>query len=170
MTDATTNPARSARTQRVALGVVVGVVALDVITKIWAVSELADGPVHVFGDWGELVLSYNSGSAFSLFANFTPLLAVFSVVVAFWLWRVVRRTTDIVMAVALALILGGALGNLSDRLFRAPGFMRGWVVDFIRVGSWPVFNIADSAITVGVILLVIRVWKAPPAERDALGR
>jgi signal peptidase II len=57
--------------------------------------------------------------------------------------------------VALALVLGGALGNVSDRLFRAPGFLHGAVVDFIKVGSWPTFNVADSAITIGAVLLVV---------------
>jgi signal peptidase II len=78
---------------------------------------------------------------------------------------VLRRTTDTVLAVALALVLGGAVGNLIDRLARDPSFLHGRVVDFIRVGSWPIFNVADSAITIGVVLLAIRVWKAPPAPR-----
>lgn len=169
VTEPTSHPTRSRRGQVLALGVVLGVLVLDVATKVWAVHELSDGPIKVFGDWFELRLSYNSGSAFSFFSSLTPLLAAFSIVVAVWLWRVVRRTTDLVMVVALSLVLGGALGNLADRIFRAPGFMRGEVVDFVRVGSWPIFNVADSAIVVGVILLVVRIWKAPPAEREALG-
>lgn len=169
VSDPTADSSRETGVQRMALAIVVGVVALDVASKAWAVHRLPDGSIRLIGDWFELQLSFNSGSAFSLFTSFTPLLAVFSAVVAVWLWRVVRRTRDRVMVVALALVLGGALGNLIDRMFRAPGFLKGHVVDFIRVGSWPIFNVADAAITVGVILLVIRIWKAPAEEPETSG-
>ena len=83
--------------------------------------------------------------------------------------RTVRRTDDRVLLVGLALVLGGALGNLVDRFLRAPGFLRGHVVDFVSVGWWPVFNVADACITVGGVLLVIRtLWPArPSAERGS---
>jgi signal peptidase II len=153
------------RVRVVAIAVVVAVLAVDQATKAWAVHRLGSSSIKVFGNWFELRLSYNSGSAFSLFDNMTPLLAVVAAGVAIWLARVLRRTTDTVLAVALALVLGGAVGNLIDRLARDPSFLHGRVVDFIRVGSWPIFNVADSAITIGVVLLAIRVWKAPPAPR-----
>ncbi len=73
--------------------------------------------------------------------------------------RTTRRTADVVMAYSLALVLGGAVGNLVDRLVRSPGFLRGEVVDFIKVPNWPTFNVADCAITVGVILIAIRGWR-----------
>jgi signal peptidase II len=136
------------------VGIVALVVALDQATKAWAVNSLQNAPVSIIGTTVEFRLSRNTGSAFSLFQTLTPLLAVLAVVIALVLVRAVRRTDDRVVLVALALVLGGAFGNLADRLFRSPGWLRGAVVDFIHVGSWPTFNVADSAITIGAVLLV----------------
>jgi signal peptidase II len=85
-------------------------------------------------------------------------------VVAYFLVRTVRRTHDTLLVVALSLVLGGALGNLIDRIFRSPGFLRGAVVDFVHVGSFPTFNVADAAITVGAVLVV--VWALWGNEAD----
>ncbi|HKN39233.1 MAG TPA: signal peptidase II [Acidimicrobiia bacterium] len=142
------------------LAVAAAVVVLDQLTKVWAVSGLSDGPVRVVGSLLELRLTRNPGGAFSLLTNLTPVLAVLAVVMAVYIVRTTRRTADIVMAYSLALVLGGALGNLVDRLVRSPGFLRGEVIDFIKVPHWPTFNVADSAITVGVILIAIRGWKS----------
>jgi signal peptidase II len=150
-----------------ALAIVLGVVALDVLTKVWAVHELADGPVSIIGDTVDFRLARNTGGAFSLFQAFTPLLAVLAVVVAFFLVRAVRRADDTLLLVALSLVLGGALGNLIDRVFRAPGFMRGGVIDFVHLSEWPTFNVADSAVTIGAILLVIWAFRADRDERRA---
>ena len=122
---------------------------LDQLTKSWAVTALADGPKWVIGDTVEFELTRNGGSAFSRFQGITPILAVGAIIVTIVLVRVLRGTTDRVLVVGLTLVLGGALGNLMDRIFRAPGFMRGHVVDFVAVGWWPVFNVADSCITIG---------------------
>ena len=138
-----------------ATAIVVGVVVLDQLSKWWAVRELRDAPVNVIGDDIGFALVRNTGSAFSLFQAFTPLLAVVAIVVAVILVRTVRRTRDTVMVVGLSLVLGGALGNLIDRVFRSPGFLKGAVVDFVHVGDFPTFNVADSAITIGAILIVI---------------
>ena len=135
-------------------GIVVAVVALDQATKAWATSGLRDGPVSIIGHTVEFQLARNTGSAFSLFQTVTPLLAVLAVGLVAVLVRTLNRTEDLTVLVALALVLGGALGNVADRLFRAPGFLHGAVVDFIKVGSWPTFNVADSAITIGAVLLV----------------
>ncbi len=135
-------------------GIVVAVVALDQATKAWATTGLRDGPVSIVGSTVEFQLARNTGSAFSLFQTLTPLLAVLAVGLVAILVRTMNRTEDLTLLVALALVLGGALGNVSDRLFRAPGFLHGAVVDFIKVGSWPTFNVADSAITIGAVLLV----------------
>ncbi|MBM3672423.1 MAG: signal peptidase II [Actinobacteria bacterium] len=135
--------------------IVVGILAVDQLTKAWAVSELEDGPISIIGDDVELHLTYNSGGAFSLFRGFTPLLAVLAIVIAVVLVRSVRQTQDRWTLVALSLVLAGALGNLADRAFRPPSFLSGKVVDFVSVGSFPTFNVADSAITIGAILLVI---------------
>jgi signal peptidase II len=143
---------------RLAVAIVVAVVALDQASKAWAVAELASGPISVIGNDVELHLSRNSGGAFSLFRAFTPLLAVLAVVIAVVLVRATRQAQDRLTVVMLALVLGGALGNLSDRVFRAPGFLSGRVVDFVRVGSFPTFNVADSAITVGAVALIVTTF------------
>jgi len=139
----------------------VGIVAIDQLTKAWAVSALADGPKHVIGDFLLFDLSRNSGSAFSRFQGYTPVLAVLAIVIAVFVARAVRQATDRWMLVGLVLILGGALGNLVDRLLRSPGFLRGHVVDFVAVGRFPVFNFADSCITIGATVLIIRTLVAP---------
>ncbi len=148
---------RSTRTAWVAASVAAAIVVVDQVTKAWAVRALADGPVSVIGDSVQLRLSRNTGSAFSLFRGFTPLLALVAVVVVVFLVRAARSTRDLPSLAALALVLGGSVGNLVDRLVREPGFLRGAVVDFVDVGSWPVFNVADAAITTGAVLFVIVV-------------
>ncbi|MEW6476365.1 MAG: signal peptidase II [Actinomycetota bacterium] len=136
------------------------VVALDQLTKIWAVAALSDGPVEVIGTLLQFRLTRNPGGAFSLLTGLTPVLALLAVVMVIYIVRTTRRTADVVMAYSLGLVLGGAVGNLVDRMLRSPGFLRGEVVDFIKVPHWPTFNVADCAITVGVILIAIRGWRA----------
>jgi len=142
------------------MAVAAAVVVLDQLTKVWAVAALSDGPVRLVGSLLELRLTRNPGGAFSLLTNLTPVLAVLAVVMAAYIVRTTRRTADVVMAYSLALVLGGAVGNLVDRLVRSPGFLRGEVVDFIKIPHWPTFNIADSAITVGVFLIAVRGWRS----------
>lgn len=138
-----------------------GIVAvLDQATKAWAVAALSDGPVRLVGDVVQLRLTRNPGGAFSVLTGFTPLLAVLAAAMAVVIVRTTRRTADRAMAYSLALVLGGALGNLVDRLVRDPGFLRGEVVDFVKLSFWPTFNLADSAITVGVALVVLRGWRS----------
>jgi signal peptidase II len=147
-------------------GLVVGIVLLDQVTKAWVVASLTDGPLSIIGDRVELRLSRNPGGAFSILTGFTPLLAVLAAIVAIVLVRVAQRAKDPVMVVALSLVLGGALGNLADRLFRAPGFLRGEVVDFVRVGAFPSFNVADSAVTIGAVLLLLWGWRDRDERRE----
>jgi signal peptidase II len=80
--------------------------------------------------------------------------------------RAVQRARDAWTIAALTLVLGGALGNLSDRFFRSPGVLRGHVVDFVRVGWWPVFNVADSCVTIGAVILIVRSLFPPAAPAD----
>jgi len=157
---------RSGLTGWVIAGVLT-IVVLDQLTKSWAVRALADGPKSIIGSTVELNLTRNGGSAFSRFQGITPILATGAVIITIVLVRVLRGTTDRVLVIGLMLVLGGALGNLMDRIFRAPGFMRGHVIDFVAVGWWPVFNVADSCITIGGILLVLRSLRAPPTEAPA---
>jgi signal peptidase II len=140
---------------------VVGIVVADQLTKAWVVSHLADGPQQIIGDTVKLELARNSGSAFSRFRGSTPVLAVLAVVITIFIAREIKRATDRWMLVGLTLVLGGALGNLMDRFFRSPGFLRGHVVDFVSVGWWPLFNVADSCITIGAVVLIVRTLFAP---------
>lgn len=146
---------------RLAIVVVAAVVLLDQLTKAWVVAELSGHPLEIVGTDVELRLSRNTGSAFSLVTNAAPLLAAVAVVLSIALARAVRRTQDRWLLVALSLVLGGAIGNLGDRVFRAPGVLRGAVVDFVHVGLWPSFNVADSAITVGAVMLVVAAMRRP---------
>ena len=137
------------------------VVVIDQVTKS-VVEENLHRPVHVLGPFG-LALGYNSGSAFSLFTGNPVALAVIALVLVGAIAFAVLRTRRVAVAVALGLVLGGAVGNLSDRLFRGH---HGDVVDFVTLTHWPTFNVADSAITVGVVflclLLVLRPAPAGP--------
>jgi signal peptidase II len=157
-------PAATRRLLRVAF-TVFAIVVVDQLTKIWAVAALSDGPVSIIGDSVELNLTRNPGGAFGRFRGLTPLLALGAILVAVFLFRAVRRASDGWTVAALTLVLGGALGNLGDRFARSPGFLRGHVVDFVKVGWWPVFNVADSCITIGAVLLIVRSV-FPPAEPD----
>ncbi len=132
------------------------IVAVDQITKSWVVHALADGPKDLIGSTIALQLARNSGAAFSRFQGFTPVLAVGAIAIAVLLTRTLRRTTDTLTVIGLVMVLGGALGNLSDRMFRSPGVFRGEVVDFVKVGSFPLFNVADSCVTVGAVLIAVR--------------
>ena len=138
------------------------VVALDQATKTWALRALADGPVHVV--WTlRLNLSFNSGAAFGLGKGLAPFLVAAGVVTVVVLVGLGRTTgTTGAASVALGLVVGGAVGNLADRLFRDH---RGAVVDFIDLQWWPVFNVADAAITCGALLLVL-AGSRPPAGPD----
>jgi len=143
----------------------IAIVAIDQLTKAWAVSALAHGPKHLVGDLVVFDLARNSGSAFSRFQGYTPVLAVLAIVITVFLARSLRQATDLWTLVGLVLVLGGALGNLADRLARSPGFLRGNVVDFVAIGWWPVFNFADSCITIGAIILIVRTVFAPGPAR-----
>jgi signal peptidase II len=149
--------------RRVALLAAVAAAALaaDLVTKIVAVAALQHRePVRLAGGGLYLVLYRNSGAAFSLATGMTWLLTLVAAAVVVAIVRLARRLRSAGWAVGLGLILGGATGNLGDRLFRAPGPLRGHVVDFLSLfapdGSvWPVFNLADSAICVGAVLLML---------------
>jgi signal peptidase II len=131
------------------------VVIADQATKAWAVEALADGQIVIIEDWLNLRLVFNTGASFSFFAKggaVIALLVVAVVVMIFFALRDAGRRFD---AVALGLVLGGAIGNLIDRVFRADGFLDGAVVDFINVPFFATFNVADIAINVGVALLLV---------------
>ncbi len=131
----------------------------DQLTKAWALHALADGRTVDLLGGARLLLAYNTAGAFGLGGAAVPFLAVAALflVVA----MAASRTTleDPRLAAAVGLVLGGALGNLADRVFRGPGMLKGAVVDFVDLRVWPVFNLADSAITVGCLLLIWAGWR-----------
>jgi signal peptidase II len=145
------------------IGVAAVVVAADQLTKSWAVSRLSRGDIHVF--WKlDFNLQYNSGAAFSVAQGWAPIIGGIAIVVVCLLLVFARHADSVAISVALGLVVGGALGNLSDRVFRSH---HGGVVDFIDFHFWPTFNVADSCIVVGGILLAILLFRAAPAPAPA---
>lgn len=129
--------------------------AVDQATKSWAVARLSrDRMIHVVGSL-RFNLSYNSGMAFGTGKGFGPVLGVLALVVVVYLLVGLRTESSRLSLVAVGMVMGGAAGNVVDRLFRGNGWLRGAVVDFIDLRWWPVFNVADIGVTVGGVLLVI---------------
>jgi signal peptidase II len=139
------------RRQAILIGLIV---LLDQVTKSWAVSALANGRViHVVGSL-QFSLGFNSGFAFSQGQGIGPLVGVFALIAVLFLLRAVRKATTQLSALGLCAIVAGAIGNIADRFFRGEGWLHGRVVDFIDLQWWPVFNVADSSITVGACALI----------------
>lgn len=138
------------------LSVAAVVWVLDIITKVIAVRLLTPGqPVSIIGDTVTWTLVRNSGAAFSMATGYTWVLTLVATGVVIGIIWMGRRLVSPWWALGLGMILGGALGNLVDRFFRSPGPLRGHVVDFLSIGWWPVFNVADPAVVGGAILLVV---------------
>lgn len=135
--------------------VAAAVYVLDRITKI-AAERYLDGrpPVEIFPGVFQLRFTTNPGGAFGVFGGLTWLFVATSLVVVAVVLAASRNLPGRTAAVALGLVLGGAAGNLTDRLIRGPGFS-GEVVDFLDFRVWPVFNVADSAIVIGAIVLLV---------------
>jgi signal peptidase II len=137
----------------------------DQITKIWIVQELGPEPLMSFrplaGDWFRLVYYHNTGIAFNLFPNVSPIFTITSLIICgllIYAYIVYLPNQSMFVQVSIGLILGGAVGNIIDRV------RLGYVIDFIQVGWWPVFNIADSAITIGAVVLALYVTFAREEE------
>ena len=139
------------------------VLTLDRLTKLWAERTLADAPIEVIR--GVLTLRYttNSGGAFSLGESAPWLFAAATITVSVAIVVTAFRHRDPFVAAALGLVLGGALGNLTDRALRGPG-LSGRVIDFVDLHIWPVFNVADAAIVCGAVLLAWSSYRAGRAE------
>lgn len=138
------------------VGVMVAVAAVDQVLKQIMVSVLSPGePVYLIGDWFRLYLLFNPGAAFSMGQDSTWLFTTIQLVFVVGTLIAAPRITNRWEALGLALIAGGALGNLIDRLAREPGFWFGHVVDYISIGNFAVFNFADIAINVGVATFII---------------
>jgi signal peptidase II len=145
------------------------VIALDQLTKQLAVSGLDDGPIDVVGSL-RLALTFNDSAAFSLGGGRTTWIAVLGCVIAVVVLVVGLRSTSRVQAIGYGVLFGGAVGNLVDRAFRAGGgVLGGHVVDFVDLGWWPVFNLADSALWVGIGLLVLASWQQERTRSHDVG-
>jgi signal peptidase II len=141
---------------RLLLAVAAVVLAADAVSKALVVAELAGRPpVHVVDGVLTLTLTRNAGAAFGIGAGATALFTLIALAVIVVIVRSARRLASGRWAIVLGLLLGGAAGNLADRLFRSPGPLRGHVVDWIQLPHWPVFNVADAAITVGAVAAVL---------------
>jgi signal peptidase II len=158
------------RTWSLFLAVAVVLYAVDQVTKQLAVTRLADGPdVQVLGEVLQLHLTYNPGAAFSLGTGFTVGLTILAMVATVVLLWISRRVANRVWAVALGLMLAGIDGNLTDRLVRDPAPFHGHVVDFLMLPNWPVFNVADICINVGVGLILLQVVRGIAVDGTRVG-
>ena len=134
--------------------------ALDQATKVAAVAWLDDGAsVTVVPNVFWFTLTRNAGAAFSTGTGFTLVLSLIAVGVVVVVLRLATKLNDKWWALGLGLLLGGALGNLTDRILREPAPLRGHVVDFLHLTNWPVFNVADIALTFAAITIILRTWR-----------
>jgi signal peptidase II len=141
-------------------GIALAAYAVDVGTKILAVSRLSGQPdVPLIGDLLVLHLTRNPGAAFSTGTEYTVVLTCVAMVAVLVVLYLSRRIGTVAWAVALGLLLAGVAGNLTDRLFRAPGPMRGHVIDFLMLPNWPVFNVADMCIDVAAALILVQAFR-----------
>ncbi|MEH0842415.1 signal peptidase II [Micromonospora sp. CPCC 205711] len=149
------------RALRVLVGIALTALVADLLTKHLALLFLDDrGPVRLLGGVVYLTLTRNSGAAWSIGSGHTWVFPVITIGVVGWIVWMALRLRSLPWAVSLGLVLGGALGNLTDRIFRAPGHFVGHVVDMVSLFDpygqvWPVFNLADSCLVSGVLLAVL---------------
>ncbi len=152
------------RTSRIGLGAALVVLILDILTKGWAMSALSDGrDIHIFWTM-HFALTHNEGMAFSTGTNVGPFIGMLAIVVIAILIFTLRKQSSVISLVATGCIIGGAIGNVLDRVFRGSGFMDGAVVDFIDFRWWPVFNVADIGIVCGAIAVAYSMIVSQPEE------
>lgn len=179
LTDGAIRPAGTAATpgqpRRIAVlvGTAITLIVADLATKTWIVRDYADGHTttvipHVLG----IEQTRNAGAAFGIATGATLLFSVVALAVIGLIARLAPRLRSTSWALSLGLLLGGAVGNLGDRVFRSPGVFRGHVVDWIYLHHWPVFNLADSGIVVGGIIAVLLASRGlrPDGTRESTGR
>jgi len=142
---------------------------LDLATKAWAVEQLANRePIKILGTFFQLTVVRNPGAAFSLATGATFLLSLFGIIVLLGITYFAPRITSKGWSIVLGLVMGGILGNLMDRIFREPGFLRGHVIDWMQLPHWPIFNIADSAIVIAAALSMVLTARniSPITKKD----
>ncbi|TXH43811.1 MAG: signal peptidase II [Actinobacteria bacterium] len=150
--------ARAAKPRTWWLVILVGllVLAIDQLSKMWAVAALENKPpTQVLGEFLQLYLVRNPGAAFSLGGSATIVISLIAVGITVVLMFRARNLRSVWWALAMGTMIGGALGNLTDRVFRAPGGLQGHVVDFLQLPYWPIFNFADMAVVGAAIAMVI---------------
>ena len=161
------------------LGLAAAALVADQLTKLWVVRTMTEGQItDVLPPLLRWHFIRNPGAAFSIGTDFTWVFTIIMVLVSGFLVYLMFKVRSLAWATALGLVLGGALGNLTDRLFRAPSFGQGHVVDFIAFPNFAIFNIADSCVVCGVILVCLLTrrgigidGKRTPAETaSAAGR
>ena len=129
---------------------------IDLGTKVWAVEVLSSrANVQIIGSFLQLTFVQNSGAAFGIGAGSTIIFTFFALAVLIFITRYALQITSKGWALVCGLVLGGILGNLTDRIFREPSFLQGHVIDWIQLPNWPVFNIADSAIVIAAVVAII---------------
>jgi len=150
--------------QELMLKIAIGVIVLDLITKVLAVRYLENRPnivliPAIFGENAGPLLQFtffrNPGAAFSLGSSTTWVFTILAFVIAFYIYRTGKKVVRLSWAICLGAMLGGAIGNLIDRLFRSPGVFRGAVVDFIQIPYWAVFNIADMGVSISAVVIAV---------------
>ncbi len=142
-----------------AIGLALLIVAVDLYTKRHAAISFAGSPLEVIPGFLTLTYTENPGAAFSLFEGAGPYIGVAAIAVSAFVLGSLRAERPTLEVVALGLVLGGALGNLADRIFRGDGFLDGKVIDWIDLWWIPTFNVADASITLAIALLLIHSWK-----------
>ena len=154
-------------------GIAVGIVLIDQVTKAWAVAylqpriESGEGPIYPIDPLLRLTYVENTGAAWGMGAGYTWIFTIVAVVVGVVIVRFARTITSRAWALALGGLLGGLLGNLIDRITRPPGPGLGSVVDFIGLPNFPVFNVADIAITCSAVAMIIVAWRGIPLSESA---
>ena len=154
-------------------GTAMGIVLIDQVSKAWAVAylqpriESGEGPIYLIDPLLRLTYVENTGAAWGMGAGYTWIFTIVAVVVGVVIVRFARTITSRAWALALGGLLGGLLGNLIDRITRPPGPGLGSVVDFIGLPNFPVFNVADIAITCSAVAMIILAWRGIPLSESA---
>jgi len=147
-----------------AIAVAVAVIVVDHATKWWAQRALDDRDIELIGSL-RLHLVYNRGAAFGLGSRYAPFIALAALTIVLIVFRSAGGLHGRLAQVAVGLVIGGAIGNLLDRLFRdGPGFLGGGVVDFIDVQFWPVWNVADMGVSIGAVVLALTAGREREPE------
>ena len=149
----------------IGLGISAAVITVDLLTKRHAATTFKTDPVEVIPGVLDFVYTENFGASFSLFQDLGWFLSLAALVAAGIVVNALRHDRPLGEVIAFGLIGGGAVGNLIDRLARGEGLTDGGVIDWIRLPNFPVFNIADSSITIAVVVLIVLAWRAERAEK-----